>query len=283
MRRYFLGGEPSSPVAIFSPNGKQFLIRMKRGNVERNVVEYSLLLFQTSEAFRSPVGKTLVTMSSSSNREAIQQVRWLDDRTLTFLGENPGDIPQVYRFGVFTKRLTRITHHANAIVSYDISRDGSEIVYEAVPRPKNLLETEQVQRRGWVVTSQYVDDLLPGSVKERDDPRADRELFVQVGHENAVRMPSPDFWANICLCSCHRTGGSLCSPFTLAIFRTSGKNMRMRFFVPTSWKSASQAHSRTSSNTCFLMYGARRSTPPRHHQGGGWTEGANWSATGDPS
>src|SRR5208282_2697345 len=41
-RGYFLGGEPSSPVAIFSPNGKQFLIRLKKGNVERNVVEYSL-------------------------------------------------------------------------------------------------------------------------------------------------------------------------------------------------------------------------------------------------
>jgi dienelactone hydrolase len=192
-RGYFLGGEPSSPVAIFSPNGKQFLIRLKRGNVERNVVEYSLLLFETSEAFRSPAGKLLVTMSSSSNREAIQQVRWLDDRTLAFLGENPGDMPQVYRFGVFTKRLTRITHHATAVVSYDISRDGREIVYEAVPRPKNLLETEEVRRRGWVVTSQYVDDLLPGGAKERDDPRADRELFVQVGHESAVRIPSPDF------------------------------------------------------------------------------------------
>jgi dipeptidyl aminopeptidase/acylaminoacyl peptidase len=192
-RGYFLGGEPSSPVAIFSPNRKQFLIRLKKGNVERNVVEYSLLLFQTSEAFRSPVGQVLLTMSSSSNREAIQQVRWLDDQTVTFLGENPGDIPQVYRFGVFTKRLARLTHHPTAVVSYDISRDGREIVYEAAPRPKNLLETEQVRRRGWVVTSQYVDDLFAADGEMGDDPRGDRELFVQVGHEDAVRIPSPDF------------------------------------------------------------------------------------------
>ena len=127
-RGYFLGGEPSSPVAIFSPNGKQFLIRLKKGNVERNLVEYSLLLFQTREAFQSPVGRVLVTMSSSSNREAIQQVRLLDDRTVTLLGENPGDIPQVYRFGIVAKRLERITHHLTAVVSYDISRDGREIV-----------------------------------------------------------------------------------------------------------------------------------------------------------
>jgi dipeptidyl aminopeptidase/acylaminoacyl peptidase len=192
-RGYFLGGEPSSPVAIFSPNGKQFLIRLKKGNVERNVIEYSLLLFQTSEAFQSPVGQVLVTMSSSSNREAIQQVRWLDDRTVTFLGENLGDIPQVYRFGVLTKRLMQLTHHPTAVVSYDISRDGREVVYEAAPRPKNVLETEQVRRGGWVVTSQYVDDLLAADGETRDDPRGDRELYVQLRHDNAVRIPSPDF------------------------------------------------------------------------------------------
>ena len=192
-RGYFLGGEPSAPVGIFSPNGKQFLIRLKKGNVERNVVEYSLLLFQASEAFESPVGQVLLTMSSSSNREAIQQVRWMDDRTITFLGENPGDIPQVYRFGIVSKRLARLTHHPTAVVSYDISRDGREIVYEAAPRPKNLLETEQVRRSGWVITSQYVSDLFAAGGEERDDPRADRELFVQIGHENPVRIPSPDF------------------------------------------------------------------------------------------
>jgi dipeptidyl aminopeptidase/acylaminoacyl peptidase len=192
-RGYFLGGEPSAPVAIFSPNGRQFLIRLKKGNVERNVVEYFLLLFQTSEAFQFPGGQVLLTMSSSSNREAIQQVRWLDDRTVTFLGENPGDIPQVYRFGVFTKRLTRITHHPTAVVSFDISRDGREIVYEAAPRSKNLMETEQIRRRGWVVTSQYVSDLFVAGGEERDDPRTDRELFVQIGYGNAVRIPSPDF------------------------------------------------------------------------------------------
>jgi dipeptidyl aminopeptidase/acylaminoacyl peptidase len=192
-RGYFLGGTPSSPVAIFSPDKKRFVIRLKKGDIERNEVEYSLLLFQTNQAFQSPVGQVLVTMSSSSNREAIQQVRWLDDRTVTFLGEKFGNIPQVYRFGIFTKRLARLTHHPTAVVSYDISRDGREIVYEAASPPKNLLETEQVRRRGWVVTSQYVSDLLAGGGEESYDPRADRELFVQIRHENAVRIPSPDF------------------------------------------------------------------------------------------
>ena len=68
-----------------------------------------------------------------------------------------------------------------------------ERLSEAAPRLTNLLETEQVRRRGWVVTSQYVDDLLAADGKESDDPRADRELFVQFEHEKTVRIPSPDY------------------------------------------------------------------------------------------
>src|SRR5579859_7642995 len=69
-RWYFLGAAPEYPVAIFSPDRKRFLIRLKQGNVERNVVEYRLLLFDSDEALASPQGEVLVRMSSASNREA---------------------------------------------------------------------------------------------------------------------------------------------------------------------------------------------------------------------
>jgi hypothetical protein len=161
--------------------------------VERNTVRYWLLLFQTSEAFQSPTGQVAVSMESSSNRPAIEQVRWLDNSSIAFLGENPGGIPQVFRANVSTGRVVQLTHHPTAVVSYDISRDGQEIIYEAVPRPKDLLETESVRREGWVVTSQYISDLFTAGGEERDDPWTDRELFVQKRHEKAVRIPSPDF------------------------------------------------------------------------------------------
>ncbi len=192
-RGYFLGGAPSSPVALFSPDGNQFLLRLKKGDVERNVVRYWLLLFQTSKAFHDPVGRVVVTMESSSNREAIAQVRWLDNQSIAFLGENPGSIPQVFRANLSTERVVQLTHHPTAVVSYDIGSNGAEIIYEAVPQPKNLLATENIRRKGWVVTSQYVSDLFAAGGEERDDPSADRELFVQKGHEKAVRIPSPDF------------------------------------------------------------------------------------------
>lgn len=191
-RGYFLGGAPSSPVAIFSPDKKRFLIRLKKGNVERNVVEYRLLLYETREAFVPTAGKVLLTMSSSSNREAIQQVRWLDNRTVTFLGEDVGTSPQVYRADIFTKQAVQLTQHPTAVVSYDISQRGQEIVYEAAPSARQVLSTKEVRRNGVVIASQTLDYLLNDG-RERDDPRIDRELYVQELGKKARRVPSLDF------------------------------------------------------------------------------------------
>lgn len=191
-RGYFLGGAPASPIAIFSPDGKQFLIRLKKGDVERNVVQYWLLLFQTNEAFHSPSGRVVVSMESSSNREAIEQVRWLDNESITFLGENPGETPQVFRVNVSTKRVVQLTRHLTAVVSYDISRDGREIVFEALPTKKKLIDSDEVRKHGVMITSETVDDLLENG-EVRDGPWTDRELYVQGPAQAAVRIPSRDF------------------------------------------------------------------------------------------
>src|ERR1700730_1456118 len=62
-------GASSSDFAVFSPNGKQFVIVMKRGNIAKNTNDYSMLLFQTDRVFEAPVPKTVASFASSSNRE----------------------------------------------------------------------------------------------------------------------------------------------------------------------------------------------------------------------
>ena len=191
-RRYFLGGAPEYPVAIFSPDRKRFLIRLKQGSVERNVVEYRLVLYDSEQALASPQGEVLLRMSSTSNREAIQQVRWLNNTTITFLGEDPGKLPAVYEFNVDSKRLTRLTNHSTAVVSYDISRDGEQLIFETAPKRKRISESEEALRDGVVITSQTVNELLDDGT-ERDDPIIDRELFVQGQNKKENRVHSFDF------------------------------------------------------------------------------------------
>src|SRR5437870_3001360 len=96
---YAAGGSSEGRVAQISPDGKQFTVVLKKGDLEHNVVTYSLLLYKTASAFQLPKPKILLSMSSSSNREGIKAVKWLNDNeTICFLGEKPGETPQVYRF-----------------------------------------------------------------------------------------------------------------------------------------------------------------------------------------
>src|SRR5207244_1374962 len=71
----YTDGWPSKGmVAKFSPDGKQFVVILKKGNLEANSNEYSLVLFQTAEVFQSPKPRVLVSLASSSNRPAINNV-----------------------------------------------------------------------------------------------------------------------------------------------------------------------------------------------------------------
>ncbi len=65
-RDYFLGGESRGRIGLFSPDRKQFIVAVKKGNIERNTVDYSLLLFRTISVFQSPKPQVVLKMSSSS-------------------------------------------------------------------------------------------------------------------------------------------------------------------------------------------------------------------------
>lgn len=189
-RTYFLGGAAEDRVALFSPNGEHFIVAVRRGNLDNNTNEYSLLLFQTQDAFDKPKPDVLLTMASSSNHEAIENVRWLNDNeTIVFLGEKLGETPEVYSFNTKTRRLLEMTHHASPVVAYDISGDGRTVVYEAVPRQTIGVNPEAIRRNGVVITTQSLSDLFLtecGANPELD--RADRELFVQHGQGAAERV-----------------------------------------------------------------------------------------------
>src|SRR6266436_1438407 len=43
-----------SRAARFSPDGKQFVVVLKKGHIEKNTNDFSLLRFTTSDVFRSP-------------------------------------------------------------------------------------------------------------------------------------------------------------------------------------------------------------------------------------
>jgi dipeptidyl aminopeptidase/acylaminoacyl peptidase len=182
----------SKNFARFSPDGKQFVFTLKKGNLQRNTNEFVLLLYQTADAFRAPQPEILLKMSSSSNRDVISRVCWLaDNRTLSFLAENEGQISQVYSFNIQTRKLQRLTSHPTAITNYAITQDGRQLLFMAEPTSKKSSDDEQARREGVVITDQPLPELLSrGSVTHPFF--GGRELFLQVRGQSAVSIPIED-------------------------------------------------------------------------------------------
>ncbi|HET8925253.1 MAG TPA: prolyl oligopeptidase family serine peptidase [Candidatus Acidoferrum sp.] len=186
----FSESESKERVARFSPDGRQFVLVLKKGNVERNINEYSLLLFQTGEAFHSPKPIVLLTMSSSSNRDALHGVKWLNDNeTLAFVGEKSGEPSQVYTFNIRTEVLTRRTNHPTAINHYDITSDGQEIVFAADPQPSTIAGKVKGHEDVIVVADQGLSDLLAGDCPK---PSWQNKLFLQKSNESPTFIPVDD-------------------------------------------------------------------------------------------
>jgi hypothetical protein len=188
-------GDPSYPngatskgmVAKFSPDGKRFVIILKRGNLEANTNEYSLFLFQTAEVFQSPKPQVLVSLVSSSNRPAISNVLWQDDNdTILFLGEHPGEPTQLYSLKCSSKELTKLTSSSSSLTSF-VTADSGEVIAYTAKNPVSTFLTDSVLRKGLVVTNEYVTDLIRGSYggNELDDD----SLFIKrLGQEAETRI-----------------------------------------------------------------------------------------------
>jgi dipeptidyl aminopeptidase/acylaminoacyl peptidase len=166
-------GALTENFAYFSPDREQFVIILKKGNLERNTNEYSLLLLKTSDSFGTPKPRVLVSMSSSSNHEAITDVAWLSDNdTILFRGENPGETSQLYSVDAKGGTSRRLTNGATNVVAFSSDAFGQTIVY-AVERASTPVLTERTKREGVTVLGEDMSELLLG---ERVDEN--RDLFV---------------------------------------------------------------------------------------------------------
>lgn len=175
--------------ALFSPSAKTFVIVTKKGDVDNNTNNYSLLLFDTSRSLLSPAPEVLASLSSSSNRPAIQDLTWIDDHTIAFLGENPGELQQVYEVDCETRRLVRLTSHSTGVTAYAINPDQNRFYFLA-SRPVTPLFDERTKRSGLVISDQPLADLIAG--ENRWDSVMFADLFVKTigGDEAPVRTGS---------------------------------------------------------------------------------------------
>ena len=184
---YIDGASSKGIVAKFSPDGKHFVVVLNRGNLEANTSEYSLVLFQTAKVYQSPEPQVLISLASSSNRPAINNVVWLDDNdTILFSGERPGEQTQLYSLKCSSKELTKLTSHTTNLTSFVTTASGEVIVYTA-KNPVSTFLTGSVSRNGIVVTNEWITDLIRGSYGGGDYD--DHSLFIKrVGKDSETKI-----------------------------------------------------------------------------------------------
>lgn len=184
------GNERLVHVAEFSPDGRLAAVVVRHGNVAANTVESSILIFTVADLFRHPLPDTVVSFASSSNRPAVTHVRWLSDsHRLSFLGEQPGELPQVYSFDLRSRVTSRLTKHPTPIRSYDVTPVGDVVAYTAEP-PSDTVRAANRLGYGYLVTTADV-----GSAMLRRDEGSlalqESHLFVKHLH-NATITAIPD-------------------------------------------------------------------------------------------
>jgi dipeptidyl aminopeptidase/acylaminoacyl peptidase len=190
-----LSGNLQDRAAIFSPNHERFLVVLKKGNLERNANEFSVLLYDSATVPKSPAPRVLLTLSSTSNHEAIRDIKWRrDGRAFFFLGEEPGGKTALYRFSIAKKLLERVTHHDTPVVAYDASTDGKTILFEADPPITAGCERTPAPSEGVVITTQSLMDLLESGCKKAfmASKTEGQELFVIRNGTKEQRIPMQD-------------------------------------------------------------------------------------------
>jgi len=169
-----------------SPDGERFAVVVNRGNVATDERVFSLLVFRLAAVFDEPA-ETVALLSSSSNEDAIADVRWLDNDTLTFLGIRRNACAEVYAVNIRTKRLRQLTEHPKKINAYAVAPSLNRVIYTA---DADLgFENEDPRKHGFTVNDQSLTDIVMGNLTPAR--LAWRDLDYEVPQETFIeRLPS---------------------------------------------------------------------------------------------
>jgi dipeptidyl aminopeptidase/acylaminoacyl peptidase len=144
------------------PDGSKFFAVTERGRLDSNVREYALLIYNGEKPSEKPF--QVATFSSSSNRPGIEQPRWIDNERISLIGEDPGELPQLYFINSRTRQRDKITSNPFGVGGYAVSLDLKKVIY-AVFWGGNEEANKLKEEHGFVITAEGLSDLITGQWK----------------------------------------------------------------------------------------------------------------------
>jgi len=159
MRHFTIPYEGAPNDAPMSPDGKKFFVVIERGDVENNLREYTLLVYDVAQLSAS-IRK--LTFKTSSNRPGISQASWLDDRQISLLGEAIGGVPQVYILDCRSGRAKQLTSQPEGVASFAISKDQRTLAYYQLWGVE-LPGDKEKETHGFAITDENLSELTSGA------------------------------------------------------------------------------------------------------------------------
>jgi hypothetical protein len=180
-----------------SPDGQHFILVTWRGDLKADENEYRLLLYDTAQVrqfVNSPAQRdlpkpvTLATFHTSSNYRAIEQARWLNNETVTFIGRGENNMGEIYTIDIATRALRQVSFRADTfmgVMTYDFLPSGVA-VYSAAVTP----DWAERNKWGYVVGNLNIQNLTIRDSK--DSPYLDDGFFLlKAQSHKAQLLPIP--------------------------------------------------------------------------------------------
>jgi len=135
-------------VAIFSPNGGQFLIVTRRGDIDRNINVESILLFRSNEVERTlgrgtpnsiPSYRIIFEKEVIHDWALIRDLRWISETIIAFMSEGQDGSVQAFTIDTSSGVSTQITHSDTDVAGFGLSRDQTVFYAYANPIPRQVV------------------------------------------------------------------------------------------------------------------------------------------------
>lgn len=148
-----------------SPDGRWFFVITRKGNLATGANDFVLTLFDADEVRRGipaaglPKSRSMARFSSTSNRNGIAEARWMSDsRGIAFIGENAGEVPQLYLLDVASGKLDKLTSHPTPVTGFDLRPGVADFIYSA----EDPADPADRVARGYEVGKSFMLDVMRG-------------------------------------------------------------------------------------------------------------------------
>ena len=110
---------------IFSPNKKTVFTVDRRGDLERGVLIDTLNFYEADALASLKRGEERqikpffsVERTSATNAPPVNNIRWRNDKEVSFLGVDDDGVQQLYILNIKRGSATQLTFHSNSVISY---------------------------------------------------------------------------------------------------------------------------------------------------------------------